>query len=323
VVHRVASPFAYRFDRRIETRRELFRFGLLEAPRFDVLHALGGGSWLAYTDLAFSRLRGGTAVMQYNGSDCRTSDVARRLHPARARIVDPSRDRSVRLHRRLSGLASSAAVVQDLELVDYLRGSHRRIYVAPFAIDLDAIERMRPTSVPSASDRVRVFHAPSSRRIKGSDAIEREVAAAAEEAPIDFVTLTARPNREVLEGIASSDVVIDQLNAEVPGVFSAEAMALEKPVLCECDPRKLASFARPCPVVPITEGTLRERLLELASDPDRRRELGEEGRLYATTLHDPDRAARAAERVYAHGRTAAPGVYEADADSLRRLTSDR
>lgn len=315
VVTFIASPWGFRSDRVVGTGLGAARFALRDAPRFDVMHVMGGRSWLFYADLLAARARGRLGLIQYNGSDCRTSDIAGALHPARARIVDPARDRELRLHRRLGARAARAAVVQDLELVDYLRDDFARIYVAPFAIDMPAIERARETSGRTRDQAPRVLHAPSHRAVKGSELIE----AAARSVDIELVTVSGRPHDEILAAVADADLVIDQMNAETPGVLSAEAMASGKPVISEYAEVKLASFARPCPVVAATPETLQARLLELAADPQRRRELGEAGREYATRVHAPEAAAAAAQAIYEHARGAAPGIYESGPDGLRPL----
>jgi hypothetical protein len=314
------NPYGYRTDLTLDTRAARARFAWGAPGRFDVLHGLGGRSWFSYLDLAWARVRGRVCVLQYNGSDCRTSEIARRLHPARARVVKASRDRNVRLHQRLGARVAHAALVQDLELASYLLPRYRTIYVLPFAIDLQKIERARKAAPPQPqSQRVSIFHAPSSRRIKGSETVERTVATLSEVTSVEFISVTGRPHLEVLEQAARADIVIDQLNAETPGVFSAEAMALGKPVLCECDPRKLASFARPTPVVAATAETLFDRLLELCREVDRRRDLGERGRRYALDVHAPVRAAAAAENAYVHARDRPAGVFEAVSEGIRKL----
>ena len=317
VVTWVASPWGFPSDRVVGTRMGAARFAVGGAARFDVMHVMGGRSWLFYSDMLVARARGRLALIQYNGSDCRTSDVARALHPARARVVDPARDRSVRVHRRRGARAARAAVVQDLELVDYLRGDFARIYVAPFAIHMEAIERV--PEAPGRSGPLRVLHAPSHRGIKGSDAIEAAVRAAAGDGAIELVTVSGRPHDEVLAAIARADLVVDQLNSETPGVLAAEAMALGKPVICEYEEEKLAPFARPCPVVAATPETLEARVRELAADAGRRRELGEAGSGYAPRVHHPDVAAAAAEAIYEHAREAPPGIYESGPAGLRPL----
>ncbi len=310
------SPWGYRADRLVGTRAGALRFALGGARRFEVLHVLGGRSWAFYSDLLLARAGRRTGLIQYNGSDCRTSDIAARLHTARARIVDPGRDREIRLHRRLGARAARAAVVQDLELVDYLSEDYARIYVAPFAIDAAAVDRARAAAT-DIDGPLRVVHAPSERRVKGSDEIEAAIRGCGLE--VQRETVTGRPHCEALAAMATADVVVDQLNAETPGVLSAEAMALGKPVLCEHDPAKLAGFARPCPVVAITAATLGDRLRELAADPEHRRRLGEAGRRYARATHHPDVAAAAMVAVYHHAPDADPGLYEASSAGVRAL----
>ena len=160
--------------------------------------------------------------------------------------------------------------------------------MAPFAIDTAGDRARGPWFEAQPQGPLRVLHAPSHRAIKGSDAIEAAVRACRREAAIELVTVSGRPHDEVLAAVAGSDLVVDQLNSETPGVMSAEAMALGKPVVCEYAEEKLASFARPCPVVPATPETLRATVLELAADGERRRELGAAGREYASRVHGPD-----------------------------------
>jgi hypothetical protein len=323
------SPFGYAHHELVAGWPARIRFAATAWARFDVLHALGGYSWAPFADLALARARRRVALIQFNGSDCRTADVAERLHPARARIVRPELDRMVRRNLRLGGLAAGAAVVQDLELVTYVERSFDTVYVLPLAIDLPAIERARTEAVrePSGVDGgtagtgqpLRVLHAPSDRRVKGSDLIEAAVAAAARELALELVTVTNRPHEDVLDELARADVVIDQLNAETPGVLALEAMALGKPVLCEYDERKLAGFARPSPAVPIAPGDIAGPLLDLCRDRDRMARLGAAGADYARRLHSPAAAASAAEHVYAHRRGGERGIFEATPEGLRRI----
>jgi len=136
-------PLGYRADGVDAGRRARLRFARSAPREFDVLHGQGGRAWFSHLDFAWARSRDTTCVIHYDGSETWISDLAARLHPRRARIIDPSRGRSVRRHRCLGTLVAHAAVVQDLELATYLTSDYRTIYVAPFAIDLEAVERAR------------------------------------------------------------------------------------------------------------------------------------------------------------------------------------
>jgi hypothetical protein len=315
------SPYGYRHDTTLGGAASRLRFALGTAGGHDVLHAFGGRSWVPYLDVLAARARGRTCVVQYNGTEVRCSRIARRLHPARARAVDPAGDRSTRIHRRAAGRVAHAALVQDLELASYLLDDYRAVYVVPFAIDLPALDEVEAGTAPSVPGAPRrVLHAPSSRRVKGSDLIEAAMCAAAEEVPFEPVTLSGAPHSAVLAELARADLVVDQLNCEAPGVLAAEAMALGKPVLCEYDAAKLASFARPTPVVQITPQTVAERLVELLRNTDSRMDLARRGREYARRTHAPIAAARAAGAAYKHARVASDGLFEIAPDgSVREL----
>ena len=316
------DPYGYPADAYLAGRRARIAFARSAPRRFDVLHGLGGRSWLSYADLAFARSGGVTCVIQYNGSDVRTSAQARRLHPRRARVVDPALDRSVRRHRRLGAAVAHAAVVQDLELASYLVGIYRSIYVAPIAFDLAEVERARAAAGPGrrAGEALEVVHAGSNPRVKGSEAIGRAVREAAREQPLSLTVVARRPHRDVLAALARADLVVDQLNSETPGVVAIEAMAMGKPVLCEHAPEKLASFARPSPLVAVSADTLAAELVRLGRSPELRSKLGERGRRYALAVHAPERAARAAELVYANAARGRRGVFEASPEGLAAVT---
>ncbi|MEX1141149.1 MAG: hypothetical protein WD993_03985 [Thermoleophilaceae bacterium] len=313
------SPFGYRHDVSLGSAWKRLRYALGAGRTHDVLHMFGGRSVLPYLDLVTARARRRLPIVQYNGTDARCSGIAAELHPARARIVEPGRDRNIRVHRRVAGRIAHAAIVQDLELVSYLVGSYRSIYVMPFAIDLPAIDRAAAAHPPVGSgSALRVLHAPSNRRVKGSDRIEASIRAAAVEVGLELVTVSRAQHSEVLAEVGRADLVVDQLNSETPGVLAAEAMALGKPVLVEFDERKLATFARPTPAVPITADNLAARLIALARDPAERASLGESGKAYARAVHAPVGAARAAEAVYRHVARRQPGIFEAGPDGVVR-----
>ena len=106
------------------------------------MHVMGGRSWLFYADLLAARARGRLALIQYNGSDCRTSDIARRaalrhgpgpsIPPATARSASTAAWRPGRRGQRWCRTSSWSTTCGT---------TFSRIYVAPFAIDMPAIER--------------------------------------------------------------------------------------------------------------------------------------------------------------------------------------
>ena len=159
--------------------------------------------------------------------------------------------------------------------------------VIPPGIDVGAIDPVPP------SDRARplIVHAPSSRRRKGTD----HVLAACEGLDADLELVEGLHHDDAFARYRAADVVVDQLNAGWYGVFAIEAMALGKPVVTflheEAVQRTERAFGVRVPLVSATKETLRDRVRELVTDPERRRRIGAESRAYVERVHDLDEVA--------------------------------
>jgi hypothetical protein len=82
-------------------------------------------------------------------------------------------------------------------------------------------------------DRPVLLHAPSDIAMKGTDRIRAAVAALEREGvDVEYVEVSGRPHREVLDAIRASDLVVDQLYSDVllPGL-ATEAARLGTPVV--------------------------------------------------------------------------------------------
>jgi hypothetical protein len=86
--------------------------------------------------------------------------------------------------------------------------------------------------------------------------------------------------------LASSEVVLGQLKLGAAGLVELEAMALGRPVVGWIN-REL--YADAPPIVSVQDpGDLARATLELLSQADRRRDLGQRGRLWVSRHHDPE-----------------------------------
>ena len=80
---------------------------------------------------------------------------------------------------------------------------------------------------------VRILHAPSKPGPKGTPVIRHAIQSLkAKGHAIDFVEITGRPNREVLEELQRCDFVVDELYSDTPmAVFATEAAFAGKPTV--------------------------------------------------------------------------------------------
>ena len=89
-----------------------------------------------------------------------------------------------------------------------------------------------PKPLPRENNAIRILHAPSNPRGKGTPAIRQTIKELKTRYDIDYVELQGVPNRVVLEELAKTDLVIDQIYSVSPiAGLAVEAGFLEKPVV--------------------------------------------------------------------------------------------
>lgn len=321
LVVRHPHPFVLPHDRVAAGRRRLLREALLAPVRYDVLHWQFGMTFLEHADAAWGHVAGRPLqLMHYWGDDARTVVVAQRLGSARLTHVRlQARERSERLillRLRLASRLCRAALVSDLELVQYVSPWFSRIYVV--ATPLAGPEPGPPPAALAGRAPI-AFHAPSDARMKGTETILPVLERLGAEGVLRPRMVTGVPRSQVLAEMARADVIVDQLHSETPGVLALEGMALGKPVLVEFRRDRLAGSMREAPLVAMTAETLEHELRALCADRERRLELGREGRRYVSRVHDAERVAGAMEHIYAHARCAGPGTYFASVEGIEPL----
>jgi hypothetical protein len=241
-------------------------------PRFDVFH------FHERLTLPLLRARRKGVVFQSWGSDLRgrpASDV-QYLRKAGAVIVGSY------LTRRLAP-----------------RGPWPDYDVVPPAIVLHDWE---PSPV-EPGDVLRVAHAPSKRKVKGTEAVLAAVEALQQRgAPIELDLIEGVPNREARKRYAAADVVVDQLRVGWYGMFAIESMALAKPVVVHLDERGAAeteeAFGLELPLVRADEGSLETVLGGLVERRAELPELGRRSREYVERVHAHTAVARRVLEIY-------------------------
>ena len=247
--------------------------------RFDVFH-FHAGLTLAPQRLTLPLLRARRkgVVFQSWGSDLRgrTASDVQYLRKAGAVIVGSY------LTRRLAP-----------------RGPWRDYDVVPPAIVLDDWE---PSPV-EPGDVLRVAHAPSKRKVKGTEGVLAAVEALQRRgAPIELDLIEGVPNREAPGRYAAADVVVDQLRICWYGMFAIESMALAKPVVVHLDQRGAAeteeAFGLELPLVRAEESSLEGVLGKLVERRAELPELGRRSREYVERVHGHIAVARRVLEIY-------------------------
>jgi glycosyltransferase involved in cell wall biosynthesis len=252
---------------------------------------------LELRDLPALRRAGKVIAVTYQGDDARQGDVAGRFPISLPREVEPGYYSAVsdaRKRERIARFARYAHLVYAYN-PDLLRVLPAGARFLPYPhIDLDA---WRPGEA-SANARPLVIHAPSHRRVKGTqyllDAVER---LRARGAAFDFQLVENMTHKDAAALYRKADIVVDQLIAGWYGGFGLEAMALGKPLVAYVREEDLG-FIPPgmraeLPVVNATPSSVETVLAGLVAKPAAElRALGAASRRFVERWHDPLTLAR-------------------------------
>ncbi len=171
--------------------------------------------------------------------------------------------------------------------------------VVPAGIDLTTWQ----PAVPATDRTVRIVHAPSRRRSKGTEAVLAAIETLkAEGAPIELDLVENTPNEQARLRYAAADLVVDQLNVGWYGLFSIEAMALGKPCIVRLDRDAAAeseeAFGHKIPLINADADSLAETIRGLVRDPERLTEIGRASRAYVEGVHSHTAVAQRMLDVY-------------------------
>lgn len=191
---------------------------------------------------------------------------------------------------RNAALADKLGLVEFVSTPDLLRDRPNAVWV-PVVVDLDRWQH-HPWS---PGERLRVLHAPSRRRLKGTELVWDALQRLHAEGVIDLVVAEGIAHADMPALVASCDVVLDQFALGIYGVAALEGLAAGRLVISHIAPdvRAAAEAAagRDLPVVEATADTLENLLREIATAPEPYRSIAETGRDFVAALHDGRRSA--------------------------------
>ncbi len=127
----------------------------------------------------------------------------------------------------------------------------------------------------------------------------------AEGYPVEMVFCSNVPNIEVRFYQAQADIFLEMLTYGWFGANAREAMMLGKPVICFLRPEWLATMRREIPdyvdelpVVNATAANVREVLVDLITDTEKRRRIGAQSRAFALKWHSGKAAGKRFDALY-------------------------
>ncbi len=252
---------------------------------------------LAFWDYRLIRLFGKTLICQFQGSDSRPPYLnGAYATQADFSVANCARDTAAK-KRGLQVVGRWANAIIDIPPQGYF---HEQPYYLGLSVGFPSgpIDATRPSpeAYPDSAPQplpVRVLHAPSQGRYKGTSEIREIVQGLrAKGLPIEFVEVQGKSNLEVIAEIRKADLVVDQLYCDYAlNALPAEALWLGKPVLSSGYSSDLWAGLIPKeflpPVVYCHPSEFARQLERLVVDGHLRGRLGLAGYDYIRRFHHP------------------------------------
>lgn len=139
--------------------------------------------------------------------------------------------------------------------------------------------------------KIRIGHAPTNRKAKGSDLIIPVMRELSRENNVEAVVIQNLPYSMAIETKQSCDIFIDQIGDLGYGINSLEALSMGIPC-CSCLAPGFADAYPDHPFVVVNKDNLKSELHRLIHNADLRTELGLKGRAWVENYHDSEKIVR-------------------------------
>jgi hypothetical protein len=301
-----AHPFGYSYpidivlpNRAVRWFKGVDRIGafLRTAEAFDVYHYHFANSLLPWwIDARYEKWRGKRVVTEFWGSDVRLPQTEAKRNPYYVNAYHESEARNLKKLQAWADITEGEVIIADHSFNLFLEPYFDKIHLLGQRIDCS---RYVPSYPDPEAKCVRVMHAPSVQAFKGTAHIERAVENLKNKGlKFEYIRVSGLSNAEAIELYKTADLIVDQLCAGGHGVFSCEAMALGKPVICYILPELVAGFPEGFPIINANPDTIASVLEEWILSPARLHEVGKQSRAYAERVHDVRKVARDLIRIY-------------------------
>jgi glycosyltransferase involved in cell wall biosynthesis len=237
----------------IFTRLFLFVWALI---RFDAYVLGAGSSFFSFVELPLLKILKKKVIYTLHGTDARPPYIDGFFDPAQygissdAELIVPASQSHMYLAHKFAASHQVVAIKRkkQVKIIEdnvravicgsgyshFLEKPFVNFYVIGLPLDMEGQLTADTSSCGVDKEkRVRILHAPSEQKGKGSVQIRAVIDNLKKKGlPIEYSEISGRPNSEVLIEIGKCDLVIDQLYSDSPMAgFASEAAFLGKPAI--------------------------------------------------------------------------------------------
>ncbi|CAG7649064.1 glycosyltransferase family 4 protein [Paenibacillus allorhizosphaerae] len=284
----------YPMDLRVKIRDAYFEEAL---ETYDIFHFHFGSTFFEpdKRDLKILKSLGKKIVAHFNGDEARLPSIAKTFNNPYVQVREFWTEERIRENLKLNCTYTDHAIINDHELLPQVEPYFKKVHIIPYAIDV----REFTPEYPSPSAEPVVVHAPSDRRVKGTEFVLQAVDRLKKEGvKFQFHLVEKVPHEQAKQIYQKSTIIIDQLTVGTYANLSMEAMAIGKPVICYIRDDLRSTFPPGFPIVSANPDTIYEVLKDLLNRPEDWAKLGMAGRSYVEQTHSYDNVAQKLIHVY-------------------------
>jgi len=275
---RISVPLKDWWNKRV--KQKFFSFCL---KNFDVFIFFWDTFEPDYSDLELLKKKGKKIVFVFAGDDARWREAASQEFEKYGMKRIPVEDASYYTPRYLENNLKRIRHAEKFADMIFSRLDQAQLQLRPYFRWNMMVE---PASYPhqpvQRPTNPRIVHAPTSRKIKGTDFVYKAFEKLKQDG-IEFtpVLVENTPHKEALKIYADADILIDQLILPGTGKFASEGLAMGKVVVSlmayDSYPQNNPSD---CPIVDANPDTIYQVLKELILDHGKRVSIAAKGRVY-------------------------------------------
>lgn len=262
---------------------------------FDIFHYhYGVPIWPGGRDLERLQRRGKKMLMHHWGNDVRFHNQAKLMNKY---VYTGDSPPNKEIHEKLLYLSNyfHEAIVQDNEVLSYVKPYYSKVHVLPLAINLDLFSPIYPSA---SNSHPLIIHAPTNPDFKGTVIIEKAIHELKSSFKFKYTRVERLSSTQARTLYRKADIIIDQIRCGTYGLFSVEAMALGKPVIAYIRPDLANSFPTDLPILSANPDNIKDALKNLLENPALRHELGTKGPLYVKKYHSSDIIVKKLLKIY-------------------------
>lgn len=189
-------------------------------------------------------------------------------------------------------------LVSTPDLLEFIEGS---VWL-PQPIEMASFDSIRSglcNEKINTGQNIIVAHAPSNRKIKGTQYIEKAISMLQQEKfAVELLLVENRPYEEAMKMCASADLVVDQLLIGAYGQYAVEMMALGKPVISYIRDDIQSFYPDDMPIISANPDTIYLVLKGILEHPESLNDHGLQGVSYVKRMHDSGMVAKTLLKLY-------------------------